>query len=98
MEANKYAWQTTPHNCDAPSDKGFYSSCDAAGQCMQNTTEKIGGYGPEGSQVDTNRPFHVKHVVTESEGKAVKFETFFSQDGRTVSMGSDCGYTAGMSC
>ncbi len=24
MEANKWAWATTPHKCDAPSDKGFY--------------------------------------------------------------------------
>ena len=28
MEANKYSWATTPHTCDSPSDKGFYSHCD----------------------------------------------------------------------
>jgi hypothetical protein len=33
MEANKWAWASTPHKCDAPSDKGFYSNCDRGGQC-----------------------------------------------------------------
>lgn len=38
MEANKWAWASTPHKCDAPTDKGFYNSCDKGGQCAQNTT------------------------------------------------------------
>lgn len=33
MEANKYAWATTPHKCDSPTDKGFYQNCDHDGQC-----------------------------------------------------------------
>ena len=48
MEANKYAMQTTPHSCDAPSDKGHYYNCDKGGQCWQNTAEKMDGYGPGG--------------------------------------------------
>ena len=28
MEANKWSWATTPHTCDSPSDKGYYSHCD----------------------------------------------------------------------
>ena len=36
--------------------------------------------------------------MTQSGNQVTKFETILSQDGQTVSMGSDCGYTAGMSC
>jgi len=36
--------------------------------------------------------------VTQSGNQVTKFETILSQNGQTVSMGSDCGYTAGMSC
>jgi len=33
MEANLYAFQTTPHSCDKPSSAGFYSKCDKTGDC-----------------------------------------------------------------
>ena len=33
MEANKYAYQTTPHSCDAPNDQGFYKQCNRPGAC-----------------------------------------------------------------
>lgn len=36
--------------------------------------------------------------MTQSGNQVTKFETILSQNGQTVSMGSDCGYTAGMSC
>jgi len=31
MEANTYAWHSTPHKCDSPNDKGHYSNCDRGG-------------------------------------------------------------------
>ena len=33
MEANKFAYQTTPHSCDDPNEHGFYSNCNKAGSC-----------------------------------------------------------------
>ena len=33
MEANKFAMQTTPHSCDAPTDKGHYNNCNRSGSC-----------------------------------------------------------------
>ena len=35
MEANQYAWHSTVHQCDAPSDKGHYHKCDGPGNCFQ---------------------------------------------------------------
>ena len=35
MEANTYAWHTTPHKCDPPTDKGHYTNCDRGGSCFQ---------------------------------------------------------------
>ncbi len=48
MEANKWAWASTPHKCDAPTDKGFYYGCDTGGQCQQNIYDQLAwnGYGP----------------------------------------------------
>lgn len=33
MEANKFAYQTTPHSCDSPNEHGYYSNCNKPGAC-----------------------------------------------------------------
>ena len=63
MEANKWAWATTPHKCDAPNNQGFYYNCDKGGTCAQNTTSDLcwNDYGPgEIYTINTLKPFHVK--------------------------------------
>ena len=35
MEANTYAWHSTPHKCDSPTDKGHYNNCDRGGSVFQ---------------------------------------------------------------
>ena len=60
MEANSFAWHTTPHKCDAPDEKGHYSNCDVVGACFQTAWEQDkDAYGP-GKRIDTTKPFHVK--------------------------------------
>ena len=39
MEANQYAFQTTPHTCNSPTDQGHYDWCDKGGQCHNNTKD-----------------------------------------------------------
>mmetsp|Transcript_111963 Transcript_111963/g.361469 ORF Transcript_111963/g.361469 Transcript_111963/m.361469 type:complete len:806 (-) Transcript_111963:301-2718(-) len=60
MEANNRVFSSTPHKCNAPSDKGHYSACDRNG-CGQNTRDMDSqAYGPGGSyRIDTTRPFDV---------------------------------------
>lgn len=65
MEANKFAWSSTPHKCDSPSNKGFYSNCDKGGQCQQNTSTSTylgwNAYGPGTNYtINTLKPFHSK--------------------------------------
>ena len=62
MEANKYAYQTTPHSCDAPDEKGYYSKCDRGGYAKSTADSfmPVTDFGPgEDHQIDTNKPFHV---------------------------------------
>lgn len=68
------------------------------GNCWQNSTEKLGGqYGPGGSVIDTNRPFHMRHNFNQTDNKLTSFETILTQEGRTATMSSDCGYMQDMS-
>ena len=87
MEANVYAFQATPHKCDAPNSKGHYYNCDRGGQCYQKAWKKLSGkYGP-GDQypINTKKEFHVK-VSFSTEAQ---FKLELSQNGQTFSMGSD---------
>lgn len=87
MEANTYAFQTTPHRCDAPNSKGHYSNCDRGGQCYQKAWHKMAGkYGP-GDQypINTLKEFHAKISFTTE----AHFTVELSQNGQTFSMGSD---------
>lgn len=62
MEANSYAWHTTPHKCDDPTDKGFYENCDVVGGCATVIHQMDpNAYGPgENFTINTLNPFHVK--------------------------------------
>ena len=86
MEANKYSWASTPHKCDAPSDKGHYYYCDQGGTGQQNIYDKLAwnGYGP-GSEytINTDQPFHVKIEFFEDGGQFSAFTTTFTQNGKT---------------
>ena len=61
MEANRYAFQTTPHACKKDPDSGNYLSCDEYGDHTNTVDLLKDGYGP-GKQytIDTTKPFHVK--------------------------------------
>jgi len=60
MEANTYAWHTTPHKCDAPNDKGHYNNCDRGGDCFEIAHGRI-SYGPgDNFTINTLKPFHIK--------------------------------------
>ena len=85
MEANQYAWQTTPHKCNAPSDKGWYDWCDHDGKCWQKAQAQ-GTYGP-GKQIDTMKPFTAKIEFDASS----HFTTTLTQNGFTLTMNSECG-------
>ena len=68
MEANIVSFRSTPHTCDEPSDKGFYSKCDGGGKCAVDVqTEHLWDYGPgwgctvmEECPINTEAEFHVK--------------------------------------
>ena len=59
MEANLYSWRTNAHACVEPSANGWYAECDSYAQCGVDQ-HYYEGYGPGGSLIDTNSPFHVK--------------------------------------
>ena len=82
QEGNKWAFQTTPHTCNAPSSVGFYDWCDGGGQCVMNIADQLqwNGYGP-GSQytINTEEQFHVKvEFLTDSNGQMNGFSTTFT--------------------
>lgn len=62
MEANKFAFHSTAHRCDAPTN-GIYDTCDRAGECTLNvlTNDRPGDFIPGSLDgIDTNQEFHVK--------------------------------------
>lgn len=87
MEANTFAWHSTPHKCDSPNDKGHYSNCDRGGNCFQIAHQKLNGiYGPGGQyEINTQQEFHVK---ASWDGDA-NFRIEMSQNGKTHAMSSD---------
>lgn len=69
MEANKYAWHTTPHKCDAPNSNHHYFNCDRGGCGKSIWSVDPRAYGPGGQfRINTNAPFHVKMEFNESGG------------------------------
>ena len=102
MEANKWAYQTTTHSCNAPQD-GHYDYCNRGGTCVTNTVEQwnhqgIHNYGP-GSQykINTEQEFHVKLEFKTNGGQFSAFETTLTQGSNSVSIGcNDQGANQGM--
>lgn len=96
MEANKYAWASTPHKCDTPSDTRFYSNCDAGGSCHKNTVEDLDyeAYGPGDSyKINTLEPFHAKiSFDTDEKNQFASYTTTFTQNGQSLEMISACDY------
>lgn len=87
MEANKYAWHSTPHTCDSTSPP--YNNCDRGGSCFQVAHQKgANDFGP-GKTIDTNQKFNAKMEWATSGD----FKLTLTQNGKTWSMGSDgqCG-------
>ena len=41
MEANTYAWRTTPHKCDPPNSNDHFYNCDRQGSCIQEAWTKL---------------------------------------------------------
>lgn len=92
MEANQYAFQTTPHKCDAPSAKGFYNWCDKAGNCGQNI-QKLArsdyGYGSQ-YKINTQNEFHVKLEFGWSNTLFTEFKTTMTQGKNSISLYGNC--------
>lgn len=75
MEANQWAFQTTPHKCDAPNSNGFYSWCDKVGDCGRNFRNlDYNTYGP-GTQFKINS-LEWFHVVLEFGNDDSEFQWF----------------------
>jgi hypothetical protein len=99
MEANQYSWQTTAHECNAPSPQGFYNYCNRAGSCWQNNVDKLAysDYGPgSGFKINTEKWFHVKMDFNQSNGSFTNFVTTMSQGTNSVQMTGNCGSNAMM--
>lgn len=81
MEANKYAFQTTPHRCDQvnPSNK-HYNHCDGGGCALNAWNVDSNAFGP-GKKIDTNKKFRMRTDFVESGGKLSEIKTTLSQDG-----------------
>lgn len=63
MEANKWAYKSTGHRCDAPNSNGVYNRCDHNGSCHVDVLldKPSNAFGPGASYtVNTELPFTVK--------------------------------------
>jgi cellulose 1,4-beta-cellobiosidase len=104
MEANRYAYQVTPHACDAPQGN-FYPHCDGSGCGLNSFRTNPAGFGPGSAYtIDTTRTFtSTTTFVADSQSQLVEVHTQLSQDGRIFLMvngGTTCrtpGYLAQLS-
>ena len=96
MEANSYAWHTTPHHCDAPQGK-HYTNCDRGGAGKSIHSQDPNAYGP-GSQykINTQNQFHVKQDFNEKDGKVSSIVTTFTQDSNEYVLTVDDPYVESM--
>lgn len=80
MEANTYAFKTTPHSCDAPNENGFFSQCDRWGSCEVGVPDDM-DFGPGSNyRIDTREEFHVRtHFNQDDEGEFTGYTTLISQ-------------------
>jgi hypothetical protein len=104
MEANKYAFYTTAHKCNAPDSNGLYNWCDRNGQCTSNTLDNVSGNNPSpdfmpGSTtgIDTDNEFHVKIDFHETSGQFSGYTLKMTQGANEfVHTKNDCSYLNGM--
>jgi cellulose 1,4-beta-cellobiosidase len=94
MEANNHAFQITPHKCDAPSGKHYYS-CDGGG-CGQNLVRNNPQSFGFGSNyiINTQQPVQVSISFQTSGGMLSRIVTDVMQNGRNVQIVHDssrCG-------
>jgi hypothetical protein len=91
MEANKHAFHATGHKCDEPTN-GVYRNCDRGGQCTLDIwPTHSNAYGPGGSEIDTEQPFHVKTEFHEDNGVFIGYSQTLTQGVRSIVMASgDC--------
>ena len=102
MEANKYGFRSTSHQCRSPNEQGIYTDCDSKGQCTVDIleTEMYGkimdnlyGPGPE-YKIDTTKPFHVRNDWHEGgQDLWTSFSVTLIQDRKYVKLtDGDCPY------
>eukprot|EP01012_Entosiphon_sulcatum_P009107 TRINITY_DN15044_c0_g1_i2.p1 TRINITY_DN15044_c0_g1~~TRINITY_DN15044_c0_g1_i2.p1 ORF type:complete len:343 (+),score=65.74 TRINITY_DN15044_c0_g1_i2:350-1378(+) len=94
MEANKYAFQGTMHECDPP-EGNYYTQCDRIG-CGKNTYRTSPqAYGPGANYtIDTRAAFDVSaSFVPNAQGQLAQVITELRQQGRAFRMVHDdtCG-------
>jgi hypothetical protein len=93
MEANQWAFQTTPHSCDAPTSNGFYYSCDKGGICGRNFKNlDYNVYGPGSQfQINTLEWFHVRiEFGNNSDDEYQWFTTTLYQNGNSAQITGNC--------
>eukprot|EP01012_Entosiphon_sulcatum_P055199 TRINITY_DN767_c1_g1_i2.p1 TRINITY_DN767_c1_g1~~TRINITY_DN767_c1_g1_i2.p1 ORF type:complete len:209 (+),score=49.46 TRINITY_DN767_c1_g1_i2:168-794(+) len=94
MEANKYAFQVTPHKCDTPTGK-YYPHCDGGGCGRNSYRQNPGAYGPGSNYtIDTRSPFDVSiSFVADASNALSSVNTELRQNGKTFRMihDSSCG-------
>ena len=97
MEANKFAFQSTPHKCDAPSNR-HYGSCDTGGSFL-SSVDHGWSFGPGGQYtIDTTQKIHVKVEVEENNKSATKYTVTVSQNGKSQQMvNTDSSYLGQLS-
>jgi hypothetical protein len=91
MQANKYGFETKAHPCEN-------GTCDAISQCIVGMQKQgaakygVEAYGPNGTRIDTNSDFHVKHefVSTKDYKTLWKLRTTLSQGGEEIDFEADC--------
>lgn len=79
MEANTYAWRTTPHSCTVGEGK-YYSTCDRGGDSQEIWEKDQKAYGPGDSfKINTLKEFHVKQSFNSKEDKLDSIVTIMTQ-------------------
>jgi len=96
MEANTYAWHTTPHHCDAPNGK-HYSNCDRSGDGTAVYSLDKTAYGPgDEYKINTLKTFHVKQEFKEENDKVTAIVTTFTQGDQSYSFTEKDSYVESM--
>jgi hypothetical protein len=88
MEANKLAFQVTPHKCDPPQN-GHYYNCEGSGP-GQNTKHMANKYGPGSNyEINSEMPFTVETTFVTLNAQLSKIVTNLTQDHNLVSIVHD---------